>query len=198
MMTRENGPGAIFDGSGYYPTTAPAIDESRANWTRLDTCPNGTEQSPRLSARKIALIHVAKRQLGMADDAYRALLRSAAGAESSVALSASGFQAVMRRFVELGFDGGTGRAPQCERRVDMASPAQLRRVRLMFAAWMGRDDPAALRRWMSARYGVSDPRFATIVVAQKAIEGLKAMLERREARERAAAVQAAHDKGGRP
>jgi len=56
-----------------------------------------------IDSKKISLIHLAKKNLAMTDDDYRALLLRAAGVESSTCLDAVGFAAVMVEFGRLGF-----------------------------------------------------------------------------------------------
>jgi phage gp16-like protein len=55
-----------------------------------------------LSNRQLALIHVAKTRIGMADPEYRALL-SGFGVESSKQLRQGQFDSVMKQFAKLGF-----------------------------------------------------------------------------------------------
>lgn len=136
--------------------------------------------SRRLSHTKLALVHVAKRDLQLDDDSYRAILTSAAGVASAAHLSEEGFQAVMSRLKQLGFAGRPVVAsPDLGQRIGMATPAQLAYIRGMFRAWSGRDDEAALIKWVSTKYHVSALRFLDSGRASKAIEGLKKMLERK-------------------
>lgn len=132
-----------------------------------------------LSKDKLALIHVARQQVSMAEEDYRAMLLAVAGVESAKDLSSVGFRAVMNRFGQLGF---VSTHPQAGfvRRTGMATPEQVTRVRDMWRQWHGQDDDAALNRWLEKKYGVSALRFADVVKAQKAIEGLKAMLSRQQ------------------
>ena len=58
-----------------------------------------------INKNQIKLIHVAKREVGMSDGEYRALLGSV-GATSSKQLTQSTFDAVMRHFERLGFRTG--------------------------------------------------------------------------------------------
>lgn len=59
--------------------------------------------------RRLALIHAAKRQLGLDDDAYRSLLAGAAGVESAAKLTTDAqFSAVMSALRAAGWHG-TGR-----------------------------------------------------------------------------------------
>ena len=60
--------------------------------------------------RLIKLIHIAKTQLGLDDESYRALLQECAGVESSKCLDAMGFKKVLGELERLGFRIGTGRA----------------------------------------------------------------------------------------
>jgi len=58
-----------------------------------------------IGPKKKALVHVAKENLHLDKESYRQILKSVAGVESSTQLSQEGFQAVMRRFQEMGFRG---------------------------------------------------------------------------------------------
>ena len=53
--------------------------------------------------KEIKLIHVAASKLGLPRDAYEAILLGAAGVDTSKRLTFKGYEAVMRRFKELGF-----------------------------------------------------------------------------------------------
>lgn len=52
-----------------------------------------------VSAKKLAVIHIVKKELGLTDEAYREILRSEAGVESAKDLDDAGFQKLMKRFV---------------------------------------------------------------------------------------------------
>ena len=137
-----------------------------------------------LSRQKLSIIHVAKAQLDMSEEAYRELLRSEGGVISSKDLDAAGFERVMKRFDQLGLR--RTRSHQVEpadnqRRGDMASAKQRAYIRDMWMKWHGSDDRRALGRWLKRSYEISDIRFATTAVAIMAIEGLRAMLKRKEA-----------------
>lgn len=132
---------------------------------------------------KIALIHVARRDLQLDEDLYRLLLKEAAGVTSSRDLTEAGFLAVMARFERIGFKSRpapdqVGAAPLGER-LGMATPAQIAYIRGLWAKWLGRQDEAALIQWIEAKYHVSAIRFMDVVRAQKAIEGLKRMVARK-------------------
>jgi len=56
-----------------------------------------------LARRHMALLHIAKKQLGLDDETYRDVLSVQAGVESAKDLDIAGFARVMGRFEELGF-----------------------------------------------------------------------------------------------
>jgi hypothetical protein len=53
--------------------------------------------------KKLALIHIVKRDLGLGDEEYRNLLDKAAGVRSAKDLDAPGFQKLMRFFARSGY-----------------------------------------------------------------------------------------------
>ena len=53
----------------------------------------------RLGRKKLALIHIVKKELGISDPDYRCLLKRIAGVESSKELDEAGFRKMMRFFV---------------------------------------------------------------------------------------------------
>jgi hypothetical protein len=52
-----------------------------------------------LDRKKLALVHIVKKELGLSDRDYRCLLRRAAGVESAKDLDEAGFRTLMRFFV---------------------------------------------------------------------------------------------------
>jgi hypothetical protein len=66
-----------------------------------------------LAAKKVALVHVAKRQFGLDDDSYRNILRRYGGAESAAELDEIGFLHVMDYFTALGEICNLFDPPQC-------------------------------------------------------------------------------------
>jgi hypothetical protein len=52
-----------------------------------------------LDRKKLALIHIVKKELGLSDRDYRCLLRRAAGVKSAKDLDEAGFRTLMRFFV---------------------------------------------------------------------------------------------------
>ena len=176
-------PAKTAPGGAIEPGGAPGTTEPPLNALKHDLKRSGPARAARLPRDKVALIHVAKHQVGMADDAYRAMLRELGGVASSTDLDAAGFIAVMARFNVLGFTNRNGFAHAAAGSRDspegMASAAQLALVRGLWRRWHGADDSRPLRHWLEGHYHVSDLRFADAATAQKAIEGLKAMLSRK-------------------
>lgn len=133
-----------------------------------------------ISRRKLSLVHVAKAQLGLDDDAYRGVLQSG-GVRSARDLDDEGFAAVMRRFEALGFRSSRKRRALGERR-GMASDRQLELIRMLWLEYAGKDQERGLGHWLERRFGVSDLRFLDAPGAHKAINGLRAMIGRRESK----------------
>jgi hypothetical protein len=58
-----------------------------------------------IGRKQKALIHIAKQDLHLDDEAYRLILKGVAGVESATQLTREGFDKVMARFHEMGFKG---------------------------------------------------------------------------------------------
>lgn len=127
-----------------------------------------------ISNEKKSVIHVARHQLQMADQDYRALLQRAAGVSSSADLDEAGFTAVMTEFERMGFRSSKGRA-QKERREGMATPAQIGKIRALWKGYTGNDDDQRLGHWLEKHFHVSHVRFLEGYRAGKAIAVLKKM-----------------------
>lgn len=131
-----------------------------------------------VSPSKIALLHVAKRQLQLTDGGYRAVLRATAGVSSAKELDEAGFEAVLAYFAGLGFQSKRGQR-RIGPRLGMATDNQIEYLRGMWAEYTGRDDERSLNRWLENRFGVTALRFLDEETVGKAIVGLKRMLGRR-------------------
>lgn len=125
--------------------------------------------------KKLALIAVARKQLNMHDDDYRALLLRTGGVTSTKDLSAPGFAAVMDEFGKLGFESTAAREKRCEpyRVGDHATYAQRSLIRRLWQEYKGKEDTAGLRRWLQSHFKVSDLRFLDSETTRKAIAALK-------------------------
>jgi hypothetical protein len=134
-----------------------------------------------MTPKQIALIHVARQQLGLTEEEYRAVLRHAASVESAKDLDTLSYQRVMRCFAKLGFKADDMKRTFGDR-PGMASPGQIDMIRGLWRQYSGADDDAALGKWLERFYGVSSLRFVNAPTAQKAITGLRAMIRRKVAR----------------
>lgn len=140
----------------------------------------------RIPKSKTAVIHVAKGQLHMAEEDYRALLQRVAGVTSSTKLDVVGFTAVMAEFERLGFRNTKGRA-QTAPREGMATAAQIGKIRALWKAFTGVDDDLSLGRWLEKHSHVSHVRFLEHWRAGKAIAILIKMKAHKEAKAEASA-----------
>ena len=134
----------------------------------------------KISKRQIAMIHVAKKKLGLTDDQYRSVLVQLAGVTSSKDLDPGGLDAVMGYFEWRGFTPLKGHGQSFGNREGMASFAQLELIRDLWreythGAYDGEDE---LNKWLLNKWKVSSLRFLTKAAAQKAITALKAMKRR--------------------
>ena len=128
-----------------------------------------------LTKKQTALIHVARKQLGLSDERYRFVLRKMAGAESAKDLDQTGFEYVMKAMMALGFRSGFTKSFYTHR-AGMATPAQVTRVRALWREFATADSSdRALNRWLERSFKVSALRFVTEEQAAKAIRALRAM-----------------------
>lgn len=134
-----------------------------------------------LTRKQTAIIHVAKKQLALTDDDYRAVLLREAGVESSKDLDSEGLNAVMRRFQELGFTPSST-PPNFGHRRGMATPAQVGLIRSLWADYTdGEGTDRSLGKFLYRVARVSDIKFVDYAAARKAITALKAMMARKKA-----------------
>jgi phage gp16-like protein len=145
-----------------------------------------------ISAKKIQLIKVAQRKLGLDDATYRDALEAHAGVRSAKQLTDKGFRAVMAHFERCGFEVRSSFQDAADRpnRPDMATDKQLRKI---YASWWSLggayytpgNQRKALRKFMDKRFGVSHENFLTFDTAHKVIEAIKAIQVRVGAKRRA-------------
>lgn len=130
--------------------------------------------------KRVALLHVAKKQLGLTDDDYRAMLSRAAGVNSAADLSDDGFQLVVFEFERLGFRSTKAKTSFGHRR-GFASPAQVAAIRSLWREWRGEDDPgeAALNAWLTKFHKVSALRFVSADKVTAVLVALKSMVGRK-------------------
>lgn len=133
-----------------------------------------------LSAKRIALVHVAVARLALDDDAYRAILRTCGGVESSRDLNDDSFDEVMAYFERLGFKSDFNRR-NLGNRAGMASPAQVAKLRGLWSEYTaGQGSDASLGKWLYRQFKISELRFLTTDKAQKAIGALTVMVAKRK------------------
>ena len=134
-----------------------------------------------LTRKQTALIHVAKKQTGLGDDDYRAMLLHEAGVETSKDLNNDGFDAVLERLTALGFKP-SATPPAYGHRAGMATPAQVAYIRSLWKEYTdGTGDDRSLGKWLQRTVKVSDVRFVSFAAARKAITGLRAMAKKKAA-----------------
>jgi len=138
-----------------------------------------------ISAKQIAVVKVAVRQLGFDDATYRAILREHGGVESARDLDFLGFDAVMKHFAACGFRSTWTKRSYGNGRPGMASAPQIGLIRHLWQEWSdgpADDDDAGLNHWLEHHFGVSALRFLNTAGAHKAITALKRMKERKHAK----------------
>lgn len=135
-----------------------------------------------LPLSKLKLLHVARRQLGIEEEAWRAILRQHGGVASSRELSQGGFDGVMLRLGQLGFKSTSPLKPLPRRR-GMSPPGQAQLIRHLWAEFTdGKGTDASLGKWLEGRFKVSALRFVDEELAPKAIGALRNMVARKAAR----------------
>lgn len=132
---------------------------------------------------KIALIHMAKRNLNMEDADYRALLLRTAGVTSSSAITISRFDAVMTEFRRLGFvDAPPKRKPKVAAGTAEDRPSarqwKLLEDRARQVGYSGLEDPRFIA-WMKPRGHVEHPRFLDKTAIQRVIAALGSWIKRK-------------------
>jgi len=128
-----------------------------------------------LSAKKIALLHVAKKQLGLDDDSYRDILGRCGGVESAADLDEVGFLYVMKYLTTLGFRS-TWTQRTFGNRPNMASPAQVELMRDLSAEAYGPDEgDVKPNAWLAKYHHIGALRFVDARKASKVIHALRQM-----------------------
>jgi hypothetical protein len=131
--------------------------------------------------KSIAAIHVAKKQLGLDDETYRAKLTVITGKASVKDMTEAQREEVIRVFRSEGFEPAAARRPDGRQKLSGRFAAKLQA--LWIAGWNlgifeNRDD-AALEKFVKRQTGLDAVRFCRDPQdARKAIEALKAILAR--------------------
>lgn len=128
----------------------------------------------------LAKVHIAKKELALAEDDYRALLVRITGKSSSRDCSEGELDRLLSEFKRLGWKPKTNGAASGVKKSGKPH------VRKVYALW-GELDRAgalhdgsrgALQSFVSRQTGVSSPEWLTATQANQVTEGLKAMLRR--------------------
>jgi hypothetical protein len=131
----------------------------------------------------LAKIHIAKKQLGMDEDTYRAFLKGLTGKDSAKAMDPGEHTRVIREMERMGFTPtvrpGAKRFDELGLRSGMPSPGTLRMIEALWhQVSRANDEKLALRRFLFKHYGVDDIKFLDFDSAEKAKEALKSMAYR--------------------
>ncbi|WP_342239680.1 regulatory protein GemA [Inquilinus sp. OTU3971] len=127
-------------------------------------------------ASAIAKVHVAKKQLGLDDEAYRAMLRRVTGRDSAADLNAVQLGNVIREFVRLGWTGGA------DLRTGRTSTGRL--IRALWHDASREKSEASLRSMIRRVLGLAEdvipePDMLSVADASKVVEALKGMKRRK-------------------
>jgi len=129
---------------------------------------------------KLSLIHIAKKNSGIADDAYRILLEGAAGVNSAAQIEYEyQFNAVMKAFENLGFkstqrSGGKKPRPQWTDAWG-GTEDQRAKIEVLWQTCARNKTDKALRLFIKRITHVDHPRFLNVQLARKVILALEAM-----------------------
>ena len=139
------------------------------------------QSADRDRSREIKLIHVARRDLGMDEETYRAMLSNVAGVASSTALTAAGRKKVLAHLKGAGFVIKSPGAPAAP-----AADAQYEKIRALWTQLhrleaVRVNTEAARRVYIKRVTGCSDYRFCSSAQTVTIIETLKKWLARVEA-----------------
>jgi phage gp16-like protein len=127
----------------------------------------------RIGASKISLVHIAKTQLGMDDEAYRAMQSRVICVQSYRDLDERSFVAVMREFERYGFMREAVPVRRVARREGRSTEAQWRNMETLakMVSYDGLLEPRVVH-WMKARGKVSHRQFLDPSGAQSVIAAL--------------------------
>lgn len=158
-----------------------------------------TAQQDQSRRRDMQLIHVARRELAMDDDTYRAMLELVAGVRSSSDLDGAGRTKVLDHMKKKGFTvkskgASAGKAGDAAKQ---AADPQYRKIQALWSALARAgavrvNTEAALRVYIKRITGVDSYIFCTNVQVTCIIETLKKWIDRVEA---AASHVASNDPG---
>lgn len=138
---------------------------------------------------KLSLIHIAKKNSGIADDAYRIMLEGAAGVNSAADIEFEyQFNAVMKAFENLGFkstqrSGGKKPRPQWTDQWG-GTEDQRAKIEVLWQSCARNKTEKALRAFIKRIAKVDHPRFLNVELARKVILALQAMARKTAKKEK--------------
>lgn len=135
------------------------------------------ETADKIREREIRLIHVAKRELQLDDDTYRAMLWSLARVKSSKDLDFTGRKKVLDHLKARGFKVKTAPANK------NASDSRYRKIRVLWKelkkrAMVEKDTDQAVRAYIKRTTGCEDFQFLNNHQISTVIESLKSWVAR--------------------
>jgi phage gp16-like protein len=128
----------------------------------------------------IAKIHVAKKQLSMEDESYRALLKRVTGKESSADLTDSQLETVIKEFARLGFGAAKKHAGKTKLAPDDAQVALIRALwlNLYHLGELRDSSEEALASYCNRMSGVASLTWLHAEQYTRIINGLRGWLAR--------------------
>ena len=139
-----------------------------------------------LTNNQKAILHVAKRDLGLSDEEYRDALEACGGVRSAKDLDYKGFKAAMKHFETCGFESSSGQAGNggLESPPHMATAKMIKKI---YALWWSipyyyekGKERAALRGFLKSQFEIDDVKFLSFKKAGQVIEAVKAIVVRKE------------------
>jgi phage gp16-like protein len=134
----------------------------------------------------LAKIHIAKKQLGLDEETYRAALEGQTGKRSAATMSIREITKCLNHFVSLGWQPKMKPKKYDDQKGDLysASPAIKRKIEAMWHDYHHNhcrcdDEKRHLRRWLFSKFKISDVAFLDKRGAYDAVEALKSMTRRR-------------------
>jgi transposase-like protein len=125
----------------------------------------------KLDPKKLALVHIVKKELGLSDPVYRAILARVAGVRSAKDLDGAGFRRLMRFFVRSDYFRANADGMTLKQKLFIKSMAN-------DLGW----DPSHLRNFIRKYYQRDGIDALNRRTASKLIESLKAIREHGDGR----------------
>ncbi|WP_051261730.1 regulatory protein GemA, partial [Desulfovibrio inopinatus] len=118
----------------------------------------------------LAKVHIAKKDLGLADEDYRYLLEERYGVASAGILDGKQLAALVDYFVSCGWDDGS--EERNRPRPGRATEKQVRAIRGLWAKHARKPDAKSLGKWLHRYWKVDKPEWLTVPLASEVIVAL--------------------------